>query len=187
MKKQGKLFFALFVLLLVCLGCFTNKNNSNNYAHKDGDVLEIPEGLSVAVHYFSRSGNTKKVALAIAHTLGVEAVSIKNIGKIDTTIDILFLGAATYRNDVDKNVKAYIQTLNNKNIKRVVIFSTAGANSAYPIMKSLLNEKNILVDDKNFFCRGHIFIENIGHPNQDDLAQAVLFTKEIIREQRLRR
>jgi flavodoxin len=186
MKKRGKLFvfFALFFLFF--LGCFTNRNNSNKYIYKDEDVLEIPEGLSVAVHYFSRSGNTKKVALAIAHTLGVEAVSIKDIGKIDTTIDILFLRAATYRNDVDKNVKAYIQTLDNNNIKRVVIFSTAGANSAYPIMKSLLNEKNIPVDDKNFFCRGHIFIENIGRPNQDDLDQAVVFTKEIISEQQLK-
>jgi len=174
--------FALFVPVLILSGCFTNSCKSNAIVYQEEQILEIPKGLSIAVHYFSRSGNTKKVASAIARTLGLEAVSITTIDGINENIDILFLGVATYRNDVDKNVKNYISNLAQEKVKRVVVFSTAGANSAYPIVKALLDEKNIQVYEKNFFCRGQIFFENIGHPNQSDLDQAMLFTKETMKE-----
>jgi flavodoxin len=142
--------------------------------------IEMPSGLTVGVQYFSRSGNTKKVADAIAGALGIDAVSITDAGEFNNKVDILFFGAATYGNDVDKHVKNYITHLNPQFVRKVVIFSTAGADSAYPFLKKLFDEQGISVEDRTFFCRGHILFENIGHPDTADLENAVMFTKSIM-------
>ena len=55
--------------------------------------------MEIQVRYFSKSGNTKKIADAIASEVGVEAKSITN-GTIGDT-DILFLGGSVYWAGVD--------------------------------------------------------------------------------------
>lgn len=62
----------------------------------------------VAVRYFSRSGNTKQIAAAIAEGAGVQAVSFTDEPKPTQRADILFLGGAPYANIMAPELKAYI-------------------------------------------------------------------------------
>ena len=62
--------------------------------------------MKVAVRYHSRTGNTKKVALAIAEALGVDAKDASV--PLEEKVDILFLGSAVYAAGVDDAMKAFV-------------------------------------------------------------------------------
>ncbi|MDR1537973.1 MAG: hypothetical protein LBU32_08250 [Clostridiales bacterium] len=80
--------------------------------------------MKIAVIYQSRGGNTKAVAEAIAKAAGVLA---EPIGKtFDATADLLFVGGGVYAWGLDKDFKAYLETLSPQNVKRIVPFTTAG-------------------------------------------------------------
>lgn len=56
--------------------------------------------MKIAVRYFSRTGNTKKLAEAIAKAINVEAkITDKPLCE---DVDILFLGSSAYANGVDE-------------------------------------------------------------------------------------
>ncbi|MDR1439677.1 MAG: flavoprotein [Clostridiales bacterium] len=80
--------------------------------------------MKIAVVYQSRGGNTKAVAEAIARAAGVAA---EPIGKaFDGTADLLFIGGGVYAWGLDKDFKAYLETLSAQNVKAIVPFTTAG-------------------------------------------------------------
>lgn len=82
--------------------------------------------MTCAVRYYSKSGNTKKIAEAIAEAIGVEAISIDSPdAPINEKVDILFVGGAVYAYGIDKSLSHYINTLCKENVGRVVAFSTA--------------------------------------------------------------
>ena len=68
--------------------------------------------MSVAVRYYSRSGNTKKVAEYIAEAAGVSAVSVDSKdAAITEKADVLFVGGALYAYGIDDNLKQYLNTV----------------------------------------------------------------------------
>ncbi|MCC8042499.1 MAG: flavodoxin domain-containing protein [Oscillospiraceae bacterium] len=62
--------------------------------------------MNIQVRYFSRGGNTKKLADVIAETVGCKAEQIPT--PIDGKADILFLGASVYWGGISAEVKDYI-------------------------------------------------------------------------------
>ncbi len=133
----------------------------------------------VAVRYFSKSGNTKKLADVIAKTAGCKAEQIP--APINDGADLLFLGASVYWGGISSDVKEYIQSLNKNKVGKVVVFSTSAlAERAFPQIQKRLQDKGIPVDDRNFYCRGEFTALHKGRPNQDDLESAKNFTVKII-------
>ncbi|MCC8102300.1 MAG: flavodoxin [Clostridiales bacterium] len=137
------------------------------------------EKTKVAVRYFSRSGNTKRLADVIAKATGnrAEQVSVP----VDNYVDILFLGASVYWGGISSEVKAYIQTLEKDQIGKVVVFSTSAlAERAFPQIQKKLQDRGIKTDSRNFYCRGEFATLHRGRPNQDDLDAAKKFALEIM-------
>ncbi len=131
--------------------------------------------LKTAVRYFSKSGNTRKVAEAIAEAAGCEIKPIPE--PVTGDVDILFLGASVYWGGVASEVKDYIPSLNK--IGKVIIFSTSAlAQRAFPSIKKLLQKQGITVDEDNFYCRGQGLGLHKNRPNDEDLAAAAKFTKD---------
>lgn len=65
--------------------------------------------MKVAVRYYSRGGNVKMLAEALARGAGVEAVSIDAPnGPLTEPVDILFIGGAIYNFLLDPKLKQYI-------------------------------------------------------------------------------
>lgn len=61
--------------------------------------------MNCAVRYYSRSGNTKLVADAIAKAAGVKAVSTDSSeAQICEPVDVLFIGGALYAYGIDENL-----------------------------------------------------------------------------------
>ncbi|GHU98330.1 hypothetical protein FACS1894211_01890 [Clostridia bacterium] len=136
--------------------------------------------MNVQVRYLSKSGNTKKVADAIAETAGVSAKTIDE--PVPSETDLLFLGGAVYAFGIDEELTRFIATLD-QSITRVAVFSTtAVVKSAYPHIKKRLSARGIAVSEKYFNCHGKFAFMHRNRPNERDLDKARIFAREIIEQ-----
>lgn len=134
--------------------------------------------MKIAVRYYTRGGNTKKLAEAISKAVGVDAETTSV--PLTEDVDILFLGSSVYANGVDDEVKKYIKGINVK-VGKVVNFSTAALiKSSYKQVARLLEEKHIPFAKEEFYCRGSFAMLHKGRPNADDCNAAADFAKKII-------
>jgi flavodoxin len=138
--------------------------------------------MNIAVRYLSKSGNTEKVAQAIALAIGVQAVSLEDTDAcvIREETGVLFLGAAVYGFGVDDRVKSFIQNLDGGKVKKIALFSTTAlVKSARPYIKKLLLQKGIPLTEQEFHCRGKFSCFHQGRPNTADLEKAKAFAKKV--------
>lgn len=106
-----------------------------------------------AVRYYSKSGNTKTIAEAIAEGAGVPAVSITDEPKLKEHADILFLGGAPYANIMAPELKAYAEKLEKNMVGKVVLFTTSNwSRRTVLALKKMLKEKGIPVEDDYFYA-----------------------------------
>lgn len=133
--------------------------------------------MKIAVRYYSRGGNTEKLAKAIAEAVGAEALTTDV--PLSEDVDILFLGSSVYAYGVDDSVKKFISG-NSVKIGKVVNFSTAALiRSTYKQVSRLLKEKNIPMAEEEFYCRGSFGPMHRGKPDAQDLKAAAEFAKKI--------
>lgn len=134
--------------------------------------------MNIAVRYFSRGGNTKKLAEAIAAAVGVEAKTTAE--KLTGDVDILFLGSSVYAYGVDDEIKRFIQEIDVK-VGKVVNFSTAALiRSTYKQVEKLLAEKGLPFAKEEFYCKGSFGPMHKGRPDAGDCAAAAAFAKKMI-------
>jgi flavodoxin len=135
--------------------------------------------MKIEVRYLSKSGNTAKVANAIAAAVGTVAKSISEPVAADT--ELLFIGGAVYAFGVDDGLRRFIAAMPNS-IKRAAIFSTSAVvKSAFPQIKKLLEERGIAVCENEFHCRGAFKFMHKGRPDSNDLNNAKDFAKEVVK------
>ena len=107
----------------------------------------------VAVRYFSKSGNTRQIAEAVAEGAGVKAVSVTEEPALTQHTDTLFLGDAPYANIMAPELKAYADTLSPEMVGRVVLFTTSNwSRRTVLALKKQLREKGITVEDEFFYA-----------------------------------
>lgn len=136
--------------------------------------------MKIAVRYFTRSGNTKKLGVAIAQAVDVTAQDVSV--SLEEKIDVLFLGSSVYAGGVDDAVKAFIEK-NAKNIGCIVNFSTAAlVRSTYKQVKKLAEQNNIPMSEDEFHCRGSFAVMHRNRPNYDDLQNAKNFAKNVVKK-----
>ena len=86
--------------------------------------------MKIAVRYYTRGGNTKKLAQAVAKAVGAEALPISV--PVTERADILFLGNSYYAFSIDPEVKRFIAALNPGKVGKIVNFGSAALlNSTY--------------------------------------------------------
>ncbi|WP_026525310.1 flavodoxin family protein [Butyrivibrio sp. MB2005] len=133
--------------------------------------------MTYAVRYYTKTGNTKRLAEAIAKELGVEALPISEA--IEEPVDILFLGNSYYAFNIDPEVKAFVGSLDKNKVGKIVNFGSAAMlNSTYKKVKAEADKVGIPMDEKEFHCKGEFKGIHKGRPNQDDIDAAVQFVKQ---------
>lgn len=133
--------------------------------------------MKYAVRYYTKTGNTKRLAEAIAKELGVEALPVSE--KVNEKVDILFLGNSYYAFDIDPEVKAFVSALDKEKVGKIVNFGSACLlNSTYKKVKAVADKAGIAMDEKEFHCRGEFKGIHKGRPNEDDLQAAVEFVRQ---------
>ena len=136
--------------------------------------------MKVAVRYYSRGGNTKKLADAIAGALGVESLTTDT--PLTEDVDILFLGSSVYAYGVDDHIKQFVNDID-VNIGKVVNFSTAAlVKSTYRQVGKLLQAKGITQAVEEYYCKGSFGPLHVGRPNAADCKAAAAFAKRVARD-----
>ncbi len=134
--------------------------------------------MKAAVRYDTKTGNTKKLAEAVAGALGVRALPISE--PVEETVDVLFLGNSYYAFTIDPEVRAFIRSLDKNKIGKIVNFGSAAMlNSTFKRVKAEADKAGIPMDEREFHCKGEFRGLHKGRPNEADLAAAAAFAKTI--------
>lgn len=134
------------------------------------------------VLYYSMTGNTKKMANAIARELGVETKNIKTETAIPPD-GLLFLGSGSYGDKPADEMLKFI-TDNDFAGRTVALFGTSARGEGKEVrgMAEALKQKGAIVAG-SYFTKGKSFvIVNIGHPGTGDLEGARAFAREMARQ-----
>lgn len=135
--------------------------------------------MKIAVRYYTRTGNTKKLAEAIAEAAGVKALPISE--PVNEQVDVLFLGNSYYAFSIDPEVKAFVGSLDKNKIGRIVNFGSAAMlNSTWKKVKAEADKAGIKMDEREFHCRGEFKAFHKGRPNAEDIKAAADFARSII-------
>lgn len=130
--------------------------------------------MNTAVRYYSRSGNTRAVAEAIANAAGVEAVSVDRAeAGIKEPVDVLFIGGALYAYGLDNNLNTYLKMLKGAKVNKAVVFSTSWISKhSLDLIKKGLTEAGIPVEEETFYVKNK--------PNAAQLKKAEEFAGKFI-------
>ncbi len=105
--------------------------------------------MKIAVRYYTKTGNTKKLAEAVAKAVGAEALPISC--PVEEPVDILFLGNSYYAFTIDPEVRDFVRNLDKSKVGRIVNFGSAAMlNSTYKKVKAEADKVGIPMDEREF-------------------------------------
>lgn len=134
--------------------------------------------MKIAVRYYTKTGNTKRLAEAIAKALGVEALPISS--PVTEPVDLLFLGNSWYAFTIDPEVRDFVRGLDKKKVGKIVNFGSAAMlSSTWKKVKAEADKVGIPMDEREFHCRGEFKGIHKGKPDEDDLRAAAEFAVKI--------
>lgn len=128
-----------------------------------------------AIRYYTRTGNTEKLANLLGKQLKLEAKSIET--PISQPVDRLYLGGGIYNLNVDEHLKDFAGNLDPKMVKEVFLFGTSG--SLFTVEKQLtkiFDKKGIKVEKDHLFLHG--LMPKLGNINGHQKEEIDEFAKE---------
>ena len=135
--------------------------------------------MRIAVRYYTKTGNTKRLAEAVGKAIGVEALPISE--PISEPVDILFLGNSYYAFSIDPEVRDFVRSLDKNLVGKIVNFGSAAMlNSTYKKVKAEADKVGIPMDEREFHCKGEFKNLHKGRPNDEDLKAVSEFAKRIV-------
>jgi flavodoxin len=130
------------------------------------------------VVYYPRTGNTKKVAEAIAAELKVKAKDVKTAGVLAPDA-FIFMGMGCYGGTLPKEITAFMDK--NKFSGRIMaLFTTSAFNSAAErnLIEKQLTAKGAIITH-NYKCFGHLLATKKQHPTPEELEKARDFARMV--------
>ena len=135
--------------------------------------------MKAAVRYYTKTGNTKRLAEAVASAVGAEALPISV--PVEETVDVLFLGNSYYAFSIDPEVRDFVRSLDKNKVGRIVTFGSACMlNSTWKKVKAEADKVGIKMDEREFHCKGEFKGIHKGKPDAGDIAAAASFAKSIV-------
>jgi flavodoxin len=137
--------------------------------------------MKPVVIYFSKSGNTKKVAQEIAGALKTEALDVKKTSAKDVPKGaFLIAGSGVYGSKVGREMMDFLQSLPAVKRGKAATFETSGNGKEIAVgkeMGDILKKRGYSVKG-SFVCPGKcFFFAKRGHPSAEDLKNAAAFAK----------
>ena len=160
--------------------------------------------MRTLITYYSRTGNTKKIADEIFNVISGEK-DITKITELDlnslSEYDLIFLGTPVKANSVESKVKKVLKTFPDNLKAKIGVFITHGVpdknfyEGCFKAIKKACNKKNLEVIEE-FNCLGkhsspdlvvNLFPDkaedvkkSIGHPDQTDLENVKKFALDLM-------
>ncbi|MCR5461500.1 MAG: flavodoxin [bacterium] len=136
--------------------------------------------MNLCIRYFTKSkkGNTKKLSDFISNRIGVEALDVSN--NLNEEVNYLILVNALYANNIDKEVKVFLE--NNKDkIKNVVnVCSSASGKSTYKKVKKECDRLGINILEDEYHTKASWIFINKDRPNEEDFNRLARFVDKIV-------
>jgi len=138
--------------------------------------------LRIAVRYQSRSGNTRKVAEAIAHKSGVVARPMDPTEKFSPAVDLLFVGGGVYAGRPHKSLTDALSKLAADEVSGVAFFYTSVSpmDQTEGRLRAAVKDPAIAIGDSVFQCPGKFLFSKRDRPDSADLSKAEAFAKRTI-------
>ena len=135
--------------------------------------------MKIAVRYYTKTGNTRRLAEAVAEALGVKALPISE--PLTEPVDLLLLGNSYYAFTIDPEVRAFLRSLDKNAVGSIANFGTAAMmNSTRKKVKAEADKAGIPVIESEFHCKGEFKNMNKGRPDGGDLAAAAAWAKSLV-------
>lgn len=146
----------------------------------------MAKGKKFAVFYYSRGGNTRKVADAMAAALKVDALDVKKASAKDVPEGaFLLVGSGVYGSRAGKEMMDFLQSLPPVNGGKAATFETSGDGIevvAGKEMGDMLKKRDYAVTG-SFVCPGRtFFIAKRGHPSKEDMEKAASFASGLAKK-----
>ena len=134
--------------------------------------------MKAAVRYYTKTGNTRRLAEAVAEALGVEALPISE--PVSEPVDLLLLGNSYYAFSIDPEVRTFIRSLDKSKVGRIANFGSAAMlNSTWKKVKAEADKAGIPMTESEFHCKGEFKAMHKGRPNAEDLAAAAAWANSL--------
>lgn len=134
--------------------------------------------MKIAIRYYSKTGNTQKLAQKISTLTQIPALDITH--QLTEDVDLLFFGSGVYGNALDPKVINYLSNIT-VNIKEIINFSTSGImQSNYTLIRDVLETTPHKLSEDEFHCPGTFVDFNKDRPNEDDINNLEEFTRKIL-------
>ena len=135
---------------------------------------------NINIVYATMTKHSKKLAEAIGTELNVKAQNVKENVILDDT-DMLFIVGGLYSGDSLPILLEFSKNLDSQRVKKaVLITSSVSKKKGQDSIRKILVDKGIEVMDE-FFCYGSFLFFKFGHPNKDEIQQAVNFALKVIK------
>lgn len=131
--------------------------------------------MNIKVVYHSSTGNTRKLAEAIAEAMSCRAEELdQNDILLSSAVDLMFIGDGTYYGHPDANTVLFISSLNPSIVKKVALFTTCGDKSSIgESLKGLVVQQGLSLVGEPFVCKGEAWGRiNKRRPNKTDVENA---------------
>lgn len=123
--------------------------------------------MKCAIRYYSKSGNTQKLAEVISEVIDEPALDISH--ELTEDVDVLFFGSGVYGCALDPAVIKFISNIS-VDVGELVNFSTSGMmTSNYQLMKNVIKTTDISLSEYEFHCPGSFVGLNKGRPDDNDI------------------
>jgi flavodoxin len=133
------------------------------------------------VLYYSRGGNTRKVADVIAAELGTKARAV-DVASIEPAAGVIFLGSGVYGGKPGEDLTKFIEACDFAG-RKVAVFTTSYSNSRAGVdtLAAALKKKGATVLG-DYHCKGQFLrLMARGHPDAADLDAARKFARETVK------
>ena len=136
--------------------------------------------MKIAVRYYTKTGNTKRLAEAIGKAVGAAALPVSS--PITEPVDVLFLGNSYYAFTIDPEVRNFVRGLDKNMVGKIVNFGSAAMlNSTYKKVKAEADKAGIPMDEREFHCKGEFKGLHKGKPDESDMREAADFARMIVK------
>ena len=138
--------------------------------------------MTTTLVYFSRGGNTRKVAQAMAEELEITPFDVKKETPDVSSAELLIVGSGTYGGKPGKEMIIYLENLKPVKDKKAACFSSCAGDASKTLaaMKEILTGKGYKIVDC-FSCFGKFAgLSKRGHPTDEELKQAKEFAKKLV-------
>ncbi len=137
--------------------------------------------MNAQILYATMTGHSKKIAQSISKETGIPVYDLKTKPQIPAC-DLLIIVSGIYGGEYKKDLLDFVKTLSSNNIRKVVLVTSSTMNKKQGSLKATLEQAGLKVNKEEYHCQGSFLFKAMGHPNQEEISNAIKFVKKQLAE-----